>query len=194
MRVAIEAARFLIDGTEHEYLQAKERALMACGFGDQTRLPSNKLVREMMSRMMTCELGEDEINRRLKQMREIAAEIMTIIEDFDPFLIGSVLAGNIRETSDIDLHAYAENHEEIECRLRDSGYEDIYAEIVHNRKGEFVHLRWEELGHPVEITVYPWSWRDTVMLSSVTGKPIKRADPRQVRHLVNSLKHPANSP
>lgn len=187
MRVAIEAARFLVDGSEHEYLQAKQRALMACGFSDQTRLPSNRLVREMMSRLVTTQLGEDEIARRLKVMREIASEVMTIIEDFDPFLIGSVLAGNIRESSDIDLHAYAENHEEIESRLQDAGYEDIFVDLVQNRKGDFVHLRWEELGHPVEITVYPWSWRDIVMLSSITGKPIKRADARQVRNLVNGM-------
>lgn len=185
-RVAEEAARFMVDGTETEYLQAKERALLMLGLSDQTRMPTNKAVKEYISRLTRSKLGDDEVRRRVREMREIAEQIMAVIEDCDPFLIGSTLTGQIRETSDIDLHAYSDNHEETMTLLSERGYEDVEAELVENLKGTFVHLRWEESSYPVEITIYPWSWRDIVLNDSVTGKPMKRSDIAGVRHLLRN--------
>ncbi len=185
-RVAEEAARFMVDGTETEYLQAKERALLMLGLSDQTRMPTNKAVKEYISRLTRSKLGDDEVRRRVREMREIAEQIMAVIKDCDPFLIGSTLTGQIRETSDIDLHAYSDNHEETMTLLSERGYEDVEAELVENLKGTFVHLRWEESSYPVEITIYPWSWRDIVLNDSVTGKPMKRSDIAGVRHLLRN--------
>jgi len=185
-RVAEEAARLLIDGVETEYLHAKERALMILGLPSQTRLPSNRKIRENMARLTRSELGEEEIARRLQIMRHIAVEIMDIIADYDPYLIGSSLTGDIRESSDIDLHAYCDGFEELKELLFTYGFEDVEEELVENRKGTFVHLRWLERGIPVEITIYPWSWRDLVPLSSITGKPMKRANLKQLRAILRS--------
>jgi predicted nucleotidyltransferase len=185
-RFAEEAARFMVEGTESEYLHAKERAMMMLGLSSQTRLPSNRKVRELVSKITKAELGEDEVARRVRQMREIALEVMEIIEAFDPFLIGSTLSGEIRETSDIDLHAYSDDFEEIKFLLSDWGYKDIDEEIVQNMKGTFIHLKWIERCYPVEITIYSWAMRDVVQFSSITGKPMKRADVAGVRHLLQS--------
>lgn len=185
-RVAEEAARFMVDGTETEYLQAKERALLMLGLSDQTRMPTNKAVKEYISRLTRSKLGDDEVRRRVREMREIAEQIMAIIEDCDPLLIGSTLTGQIRETSDIDLHAYSDDHEQTMTLLTERGYGDVEAELVENLKGTFVHLRWEESSYPVEITLYPWSWRDIVLNDSVTGKPMKRSDIAGVRHLLRN--------
>ncbi len=183
-RVALAAARFLADGTESEYLQAKHRALMSLGLSDQTRLPANRIIKDMIGQLVKAELGDSEVARRLGEMRAIAFELMTLIDDYDPFLIGSTLSGKIRVASDIDLHAYADDYEELMTLLSDCGYPDVDAEVTENRKGEFVHLRWQEDDYPVEITVYPWSWRHLIMYSSVTGKPMKRADRAAVRRLL----------
>lgn len=183
-RIAEEAARFMVDGVESEYLNAKERAMMMLGLSDQSRMPSNRQIKECIQSLTKEELGEDEVKRRLRQMREIAAALMATIEDFDPHLIGSTLTGEIRATSDIDLHAYCDDLEVLLNRLSDCGYEDIEVEQIENRKGNFVHFRWAEEGYPVEITIYPWSWRELVMYSSVTGKPMKRANLKMVNGLL----------
>ncbi|MBA4077777.1 MAG: hypothetical protein C0508_22300 [Cyanobacteria bacterium PR.023] len=185
-RFAEEAARFMVEGTESEYLHAKERAMMMLGLSSQTRLPSNRKVRELVSKITKAELGEDEVARRVREMREIALEVMEIIEAFDPFLIGSTLSGEIRQTSDIDLHAYSDDFEEIKFLLADWGYTDIDEEVVQNMKGTFIHLKWLERGYPVEITIYSWAMRDVVQFSSITGKPMKRADIAGVRHLLRA--------
>jgi hypothetical protein len=185
-RFAEEAARFMAEGSEDEYLQAKERAMMMLGLSSQTRLPSNKKIRGWVRRITADELGIDELNRRVKEMREIALSIMTAIEECDPFLIGSTLSGEIRTTSDIDMHAYCDNFEEIVSRLGEWGYDGIEPELVENRKGSFVHLKWLEQNYPVEITVYKWCDRDVVQMSSVTGRPMKRADIYAVHQLLKT--------
>ncbi|CAN5587467.1 hypothetical protein BH11CYA1_BH11CYA1_24950 [soil metagenome] len=187
-RFAEEAARFMVEGAESEYLHAKERAMMMLGLSSQTRLPSNRKVRELVGKITKAELGEDEVARRVREMREIALEVMEIIEAFDPFLIGSTLSGEIRQTSDIDLHAYTDDFEEIKFLLNDWGYKDIDEEIVQNMKGNFIHLKWLERGYPVEITIYSWAQRDVVQFSSITNKPMKRADISALRHLLKSNK------
>lgn len=190
-RVAEEAARFMVDGIETEYLQAKERAVLMLGLSSETRLPSNKAIKECITRLTRSKLGDEEVRRRLFEMRKIAEQIMLAIEDSDPFLIGSTLSGQIRDASDIDLHAYSDSYEELKDRLIEWGFQNVEEELVENLKGTFVHLRWHENEYPVEITVYPWSWRDLVLSSSVTGKPMKRADLGAVRHLLRQAERTA---
>jgi predicted nucleotidyltransferase len=183
-RVTQAAAQFLVDGSESEYLQAKERAQMMLGLSGQSRLPSNRKIKNCIAHLTAAELGADEVNRRVREMREIAEQIMIVIEEYDPFLIGSTLSGQVRHASDIDLHAYCDDFTGLQDHLIEWGYEDVDEEVVENRKGKFVHLKWRERDYPVEVTVYPWSWRDVIMYSSVTGKPMKRADLKAVRKLL----------
>src|SRR5579885_2416394 len=95
-RLAEEAARFMAEGTESEYLQAKERAMLMLGLSTQCRLPSNRKIKDCIARITRAELGPEEVSRRVNEMRKIAEEIMCILDDFDPFLIGSTLSGKIR--------------------------------------------------------------------------------------------------
>ncbi len=173
-------------GLDAEYLQAKERALMKLGITNSARMPSNRVIKEFIGLFTKAELGEDEHKLRLHEMREIALQIMEAIEHCDPFLIGSTLSGKIRLTSDIDLHAYCDDFEELKDVLADWGFDDVEEELVENIKGSFVHLKWLEKNYPVEITVYPWNTRDVVPYSSVTKKPMKRLDLVGVKELLRS--------
>ncbi|MCC7528642.1 MAG: hypothetical protein IT342_08980 [Candidatus Melainabacteria bacterium] len=183
-RVAEEAARFIVEGSEAEYLHAKERAISMLGLSSRNNLPSNRKIKDCIAQLTACQLGEEEVKRRVREMREIAFEIMQVIADSDPFLIGSTLTGQIRISSDIDLHAYSDDDTCLKNQLMDWGYEEVDKEVIDNRKGRFVHLRWSERDYPVEVTVYPWSWRDITLISSVTGKPMKRADLAGVKVLL----------
>lgn len=183
-RIAEEAALLMAEGAENEYLDAKQRAMMMLGLSGQGRMPSNRLIKECVTSITKTQLGDEEVRKRIREMRTIAEQIMTAIEDYDPFLVGSSLSGQIRNSSDIDLHAYSDDPSELVEKLQDYGYTEINEEHVENRKGSFLHLRWFENIYPVEITVYSWSWRDLVLYSSVTGKPMKRADLQAVKKLL----------
>jgi hypothetical protein len=184
-QLMLQAAQFLADGSESEYLHAKERASMMLGVSG-TRWPSNRRIKDLIGQITEAEIGPDEVKRRVREMREIAAEIMEIIDHCDPFLIGSTLSGKVRSGSDIDLHAYSDDCNEIKDLLSEYGYDSVEEELIGNSKGEFVHLKWNERAYPVEITIYPWSERDVVPYSSVTNKPMKRAPLGQVRKLLSS--------
>ncbi len=172
-------------GLDAEYIHAKERAIMMLGVSSSSRMPSNRMIKEYIGRFTKAELGEVEFRRRLTEMRQIAHDIMIAIEHFDPFLIGSTRSGEIRASSDIDIHAYCDDFEELKQSLREWGYDEVEEELVENAKGSFVHLKWIEKGYPVEITVYSWSWRDIVLYSSVTQKPMKRTDINGVKRLLS---------
>ena len=182
--VARAAARFMVDGLECEYLGAKERAVSMLGLGSQVRLPSNRQIKECIAQLTRDQLGDDEVARRLKAMRRIACDVMTAFSEFDVYLIGSTLSGKIRDTSDIDFHVYCDQPAYLIELLQEWGYEEVEEELVENRKGSFVHLRWCEMGYPVEITVYPVSEAGLTPYSSITGKPMKRATLAQVRQLL----------
>jgi predicted nucleotidyltransferase len=181
-RIAEEAAKFLAEGVETEYLHAKERALLKLGISGYADLPPNSIVKNYVEKYTRCQLGEEETKRRLAQMRKIALDVMTAIEPFEPHLFGSTISGKIRPGSDIDLHAYSDHYLEIKDTLGIWGYEDVEEEEIENQKGYFLHLKWLEQGYPVEITVYPWGQRDTIFYSSIDAKPIKRLDLHAVRH------------
>lgn len=183
-RLAEAAARLMADGVEMEYLNAKQTAMSMLGLSSQSRMPSNRKIKECIGQITQHQLGQTEVRRRLNEMRAIAVAIMSIIEDYDPYLIGSTLTGEIRKSSDIDLHAYCDDYNGLKDHLIFFGYEEVDEEVVENSKGTFVHLRWTEKDYPVEITIYPWSWRDIVPISSVTGKPMKRAELAAARRLL----------
>jgi predicted nucleotidyltransferase len=184
-RLALEAARLMVERIETEYLHAKERAILLLGLPYNTPYPTNRQIKECIAQLTRRQLGPEVMAARVRDMRTIAEEIMTVLQDFDPHLIGSTLSGQIRDSSDIDLHVYCHHNDEVAQRLATFGYEGVEPEYVENQKGTFVHLRWLENGYPVEITVHNWSQRSAIPLSSVTGKPMKRADLDNVRRLLN---------
>lgn len=183
-RLALEAARLMVERIETEYLHAKERAILMLGLPYNTPYPTNRQIKEYIGRLTRSKMGAEAMGAQVRQMREVAEEIMTVLIDFDPYLIGSTLSGKIRESSDIDLHVYCEHFSEVQERLGSFEYEGVEEELVENQKGTFVHLRWLEQGFPVEITVHRWEQRGEVMMSSVTGKAMKRADVEEVRRLL----------
>ena len=134
----------MVERVETEYLHAKERAILLLGLPYHTPYPTNRQIKHYIGLLTKKRMGAEAMAGRVWRMREVAEEIMTVLEDFDPYLIGSTLSGQIRESSDIDLHVYCDHYEEVRGRLLMMGYEGVEVEFVENQKGEFVHLRWME--------------------------------------------------
>lgn len=114
-RVAREAASFLYFGLEKEYRQAKLKASKNLGI---RVLPSNLEVALEMDRIA----GETEgpaRTERLVLMRSEAWEIMKVLKQYNPVLIGSVWRGNIKRGSDIDIEVYYDDPEKITAIIRD---------------------------------------------------------------------------
>jgi predicted nucleotidyltransferase len=103
-KVAREAATLLYFGAEKEYKQAKVRAAETFGVHF---LPSNLEVAMELEKIAE----ENEGSKRkecLIEMRKEALSVMKILDAFCPVLIGSVWRGTIKQGSDIDIAAYAD--------------------------------------------------------------------------------------
>lgn len=132
-KVAREAALLLYTLQEKEYKQAKKRAAENLG---ARILPSNlEVARELDA--IAEEMEGASRRERLLQMRKEALQIMRILEDFNPRLIGSVWRGTVNKHSDIDIVTFASKPENVLAGLRKSGYSIVRTEWMSvTRDGE----------------------------------------------------------
>ena len=116
-RVAREAAILLYTSQEKEYKQAKTRAAQTLGV---RVLPSNAEIAKELDKIAEEREGHSR-GERLIQMREEAIQLMTILRPFRPRLVGSVWRGTTHRNSDIDIAAFASDHNVVlNCLLEGS--------------------------------------------------------------------------
>jgi predicted nucleotidyltransferase len=117
-RVAQEAALLLYTSQEKEYKQAKQRAAEIL----RARvLPSNLEVAVELDKIAEDKEGPQR-KELLLRMRQEAKQIMQILAQFSPRLVGSVWRGTARQNSDVDIHIFFENHQQIVEELQTHNY------------------------------------------------------------------------
>jgi len=117
-RVALEAASLLYTSQEKEYKQAKLKAAETLGV---RILPSNREIAEALDKIA----GEKEGSSRqelLVQMREEALQIMQILKDFYPKLIGSVWRGTAHKNSDIDIVTFPQDPKKVHAKIKENNF------------------------------------------------------------------------
>ena len=169
-----------------EYLRAKRKAARHIGV---TLYPNNAEIRDALDRLAEAHEGPARQDRLLA-LRRTALEVMEVLDDFDPRLIGSVLTGHIKTTSDVDLHAFCDDHERVGDRLLEAGY-DVSFELIMTRKGgefrEFPHYYLAAAAGPVEVSVYPLEDLKRPQRSSITHKRMERATLSKLRRLIAAM-------
>ncbi|MDQ5914605.1 MAG: hypothetical protein QG584_487, partial [Pseudomonadota bacterium] len=86
------AARLIAEEGVSDYSQAKRKALRQLGLPDNTPMPSNAEVESALREWQSVFQDEEQIER-VRHLRQKAAELMSIFQDFRPYLTGSVLEG-----------------------------------------------------------------------------------------------------
>ena len=176
------AAELMYFGGVKEYLTAKRMASKQLGIDI---FPSNAEIRDAVDQL--AKLYEPNRGENLNQMRRVALEMMEILEAFHPRLIGSVLEGTIKSTSDIDLHVFTEEYEEI-MRVLDEHGSEYNFEMVTTRKNneirDFPHIYVYKDGHTIELSIYEPSEMRVRQRSSITGKPMEYATIAKLRKLL----------
>lgn len=121
--IAATAAR-LIAEEGCDYVQAKRRAVHEL-VGARERappLPDNAEVERELRRYL--QLFEAEHHpRRLAGLRQLAAQLMERLSEFEPHLIGAVLNGTATDHSDIHLHLFVDSAKDVEIFLMNAGIE-----------------------------------------------------------------------
>jgi predicted nucleotidyltransferase len=117
-KVAKEAATLLYFGAAKDYKQAKLKAAKTVG---SSFLPSNFEVALELDKIADMLEGPAR-KERLVRMRKEALQIMAILKEYCPVLIGSVWRGNIRQGSDIDIAVYHDTPDDIIDTLKEKGF------------------------------------------------------------------------
>lgn len=180
--LAKEAARLMYEEGVSQYFDAKRMAAKRL-FGQSGKkgmqyrpkdLPSNGEISIEMAKLV--ELLEDDREERLSAMRATALTLMKALEPFHPRLIGSVSTGRVRKGSDIDLHVFTDDIEELEQHLQHLQWQFDKKQVVIRHGKEFVEYThiYVEADFPVELSVYPLKELRVSGRSSTDLKLIKR--------------------
>ncbi len=187
--LAQEAARIMAEHGIEDFLQAKRKAADRLGVNDVSVLPKNVEIEAALRAHQRLFGGESHDNN-LMQQRRIALATMRMLAEFNPRLVGSLLTGTATDYSDINLHLFADASETVAIRLLDIGVPNEFYErrvkMDAERSVNYPALRFEASGRTVDATVFPIDGIRQSPYSPVDGRPMKRADARQVAALIGA--------
>src|SRR6204780_3108197 len=187
--LAQEAARIMAEHGIGDFLQAKRKAAERLGVHDVAVLPKNIEI-EAALRAHQRLFGRDPHDHTLKEQRRIALDTMRLLGEFQPRLGGSGPTGPATDYSDINLHLFADRSESVALRLLEIGVpHEFYERRVKmdaERSINYQALRFEDKGRTVDATVFPIDGIRQSPYSPVDGRPMKRADAREVSELVGA--------
>lgn len=193
-QLASEAARLIYEEGVEQYFDAKRLAakrIFGRGGGKKMSryrpqdLPSNGEIQAALREIVQFTEG-DFSQQRLFTMRVIALETMKALEPFSPRLIGSVSTGHVRRGSDIDLHVFTNNIEEIEAHIHQLGWRFKMRQVTIRVSGQYkdyTHIHTKRV-FPIELSVYQYDDIRVTKRSSTDGKPIVRLKPSALERLI----------
>jgi hypothetical protein len=188
LAVADEAARIMQEQGLRDFRSAKSKALVRLGLEDHGAMPSNEEIEHALTARNRIFLG-DSHEKLLEQMRRAALRIMQELEAYQPRLVGSVLNGSATAHSTIELHALCDTVEEVGAALDASGIpQRAVQHRLRFRRDEVETvpgLRFRNHGFDFDVTVFPERSRGHAPLSTIDGRPMRRAGLREVRELLN---------
>lgn len=186
--IADEAARIMLERGLSDYRLAKAKACERLGLSSGP-LPSNEEVEAALAARNRI-FSADSQPLELRRLREAAVRLMCHLQSFRPRLVGSVLTGTATEHSPIDLHLYSDAPETVGIELGALGLEPRAIQFQHQwRRGtpepvpgyRFYADEIEYLA-----AVFPEKRRAHAPLSKVDGRPMRRADHREVARLLDN--------
>lgn len=183
--IANIAARLMAEDGIEDYAQAKRKAARQAGAVDARQMPTNDEIDLALARYR--EVFQHGHSAHLRELRQLALEVMQELAAFNPHLTGSILRGSAGRNADIQLQLFCENPKSIEhyllgrsIRFRSAetrfyaGELDVLAPV----------LIFERDGYDVYLTVLsPREMRLPLKLSPA-GKPLERARADAVAQLI----------
>ncbi len=170
-----------------DFLTAKRKAAERFGVVDGAVLPRNTEIENALAEYQRL-FGGDRHTQTIAAQRSAALSAMHMLSDFEPRLVGSVLAGTATEHNDIQLHLFAEQPESITFRLMDLGIEHEVVErrvrYGSDRVVSYPGVHFEFDDHEVDATVFPVDGIRQAPVSPIDGKPMRRIDADEVEALL----------
>jgi hypothetical protein len=186
--LAQEAARIMSEHGIRDFLTAKRKAAERFGVVDGSVLPRNTEIEDALAEYQRL-FGGSRHTQSIAAQRSAALSAMQMLSEFEPRLVGSVLAGTATEHNDIQLHLFAERPETITFRLMDLGIEHEVVErrvrFGADRVVAYPGVHFELDDHVIDATVFPIDGIRQAPVSPVDGKPMRRIDADELEVLLD---------
>ena len=193
--ICTEAARIMAEEGITDFHAAKRKAANRLNQPETRHLPSNHEVDAALNAYLRL-FHADRVSAALVELRRVAVEAMRFLASYEPRLVGAVLSGNVTPFSEIQLHLNAYTPEEIAFLLEEHHipYEESSRRI---RFGGARHesrptFRFLVDASVVELIIFTPEGGREAPLSPVDGKPMHRANLREVEALLSGAL-PSNS-
>ncbi len=188
--VAQEAARLIVEHGIRDFRVAKIKAAERLGISGRGALPGNAEIELAVSDHLSL-FGGDAHASHLGQLREAALSAMEMLAEFEPRLVGPVLQGTADHNSAVNLHVFADSPEAIAFELHARGFDcRAYERRLKISRGKgakpesFAGYEFRLEHAAVQATVFPVDGIRQAPISPVDGKPMRRADRKAVRELL----------
>jgi hypothetical protein len=187
-QLAEEAARLIVEHGIQDFALAKRKAAERLGLrAGAGALPSNAQIQErVVERQRIFEPNERD--ERLVKLRSVAIDVMEVLEQFRPKLVGAVLDGTATVNAAVELHVFSDSPEAVAAALEAQGFR------LHDsqRRYRFGREATEQIpgfelmvdDEELEVMVFPERGSSHSPLSPIDGKPMRRASRAAVMALL----------
>ena len=186
-RIAAAAARLMAEDGISNFALAKKKAARGLGASNAEALPGNDEI-EVELRAYQALYQADEHPERVAELRGLALEAMQLLERFNPYLTGPVLAGTAGPYAEIELQLFPESTKEIELFLIDrklpyEASDERRYTGDRARAVAVISLDWQ--GVPMRLSVFDPRDERSALKTTLAGRVTVRAGIAHVRDLVN---------
>lgn len=186
-RLAHEAARLMAEGGIRDYHQAKLKAAQRLGILDDASLPRNREIEDALREYQRLFLGPQQADA-LHRRREAALRALEFFRAFQPRLVGPVLDGTADAHSPVALHLHSDDADAVPRWLDEHGVpataRSRRLRLDRQREGDFPVWVFAAEDLAFDATVLPLDVVRQAPLSSLDGKPMRRATLAQLRALL----------
>jgi uncharacterized protein YgbK (DUF1537 family) len=189
--LAQEAARIMAEHGIRDFLIAKRKAAERLGVTDGTALlPKNSEIESALAEYQRL-FGGASHQQSLHAQRRAALSAMRYLREFEPRLVGAVLAGTATQHAEVQLHLFTERAEAVTLKLLDTGIPHEVTErrvkLAPERVRAYPGVRFQIDDQPIEATVFPTDGIRQAPVSPVDGRPMRRANAFEVEALLGQL-------
>lgn len=150
--IAALAARMMAEDGVDDFGFAKRKAARQLGATEAEALPTNAEI-EAELRLYQSLYQDGEHAPRLREMREVAVEVMRLLQHFRPYLTGAVLDGTAGRYSDIEIELFPDSAKDVEIFFLNEGIAYEHRDV---RRGPdapeaILELDWDDV--PVRLVI-----------------------------------------
>lgn len=187
--IASLAARMMAEDGIADYGFAKRKAARQLGAPDTEALPTNAEVEVELRAYQSIYQGEEHKDR-LRELRQIALEVMRMLEEFHPYLTGPVLDGTAARFAEVELELFPDSPKEVEIFLlnRNVSFDQKEPRRTGGETPEAI-LRFEWRDAVVSLAIFPAAAERSQRRNPRTGKSAERGRISMVEALLNAADH-----